>query len=76
MHEVIGWGAILILAGYFLITTKRLASDSRVYQLMNLFGAIGILVNVYIQRAIPVIVFELIWALIALYSLVRSYKRR
>lgn len=77
MHEVIGWGGTaLILSAYFLITTKKISSDSRIYQLMNLFGALGIFVNAYVQRAIPAAALQVIWALIALYGLVKAYMRK
>jgi cell division protein FtsW (lipid II flippase) len=50
--QIIGWiGTCLIVLAYFLISNKKIESVSKIYQLMNLFGAIGVAVNVFYQKA-------------------------
>ncbi len=67
-----GWvGTILIVLAYFLVSRQFLAAKSRVYQLMNLFGAIGVGVNVFNQEAWPALALQIIWAIIAIISLIR-----
>ena len=44
--EVIGWiGATLIVGAYALLSAGKLEGDSRTYHLMNIFGAVGFVVN-------------------------------
>ncbi len=46
IYEIIGWtGTVLILIAYFLVSTKRLSASSKNYQMLNLVGALGIVVN-------------------------------
>jgi hypothetical protein len=70
--EVAGWSAaLLILAGYGLLSTGRLTAGSRHYQLLNLLGAIGFVINSGARGALPSAVLNVIWAGIAIYALCR-----
>ena len=65
--QISGWmGTLLIVAAYFLVSFKKMSTDKRIYQLMNLFGAIGIGINVFYHSAWPAFVMEIVWALIAI----------
>ena len=61
-----------MVSAYFLVSSKKLESHDRRYQLMNLFGAIGLGLNVFHQKAWPALAFEVMWVLIALYALMRK----
>jgi hypothetical protein len=75
--QIIGWiGTFLIVLAYFLVTYNKVSSTGKTYALMNLFGAIGIGINVYFHRAWPAVIMELIWALIAISSLVKIAVKR
>lgn len=68
--ELAGWiGAFLVIAAYFLVSTKKLSPTSTIYQLMNLLGAFGVGVNVLIQKAYPSVAIQIVWGLIALLAL-------
>jgi hypothetical protein len=70
--EIIGWiGATLILAGYGLLTMRRVASDSRAYQRMNLFGAVGLIINGAWNGAFPSVFLNIVWFGLAAYALTR-----
>jgi len=70
--QIIGWiGTFLIVAAYFLVTYKKIDPAGRNYALMNLFGAIGIGINVFYHHAWPAVIMEIIWALIAISALVK-----
>ena len=71
--DLIGWlGASLILVAYYLISSKKTSSDSKAYQMLNLIGAIALIINTYAKGAIPPAVLNLIWAIIALKSLLKK----
>jgi hypothetical protein len=73
--EIIGWlGTILILVAYFLVSIKKIGPTSEKYQLLNLFGAIGVGLNSLVHRALPSVGINLVWILIAIYALIRSCK--
>ncbi len=72
ISNVFGWaGMLLLLASYFLVSCRRIKPESRSYQLMNLFGALGLLFNTYVNRAWPAAFLQFAWALISVYSLIR-----
>lgn len=74
IYSILGWaGTVLIVLAYWLNSTKRLDSTSRTYQLMNLFGAIGVGANVFHAEAWPAVALQVTWGLIALSTL---FKRR
>jgi len=76
IYEIIGWsGTALILAAYLLVSTKKIFPKSKKYQLLNLFGALGIIVNSTVHGAIPSAGLNGVWLLIAAYELLRSIKR-
>ena len=67
-----GWiGTILIVLAYFLISRQYLTGKSKIYQFMNLFGAIGVGINVFHQEAWPALALQVTWAVIAIVSLIR-----
>jgi len=46
IYEIIGWvGTSAILLAYLLVSTEKLSSNSKKYHLLNLFGAVGIIIN-------------------------------
>jgi hypothetical protein len=77
IYEVIGWlGTIAILWAYFLISTRKTTSNSRKYQLLNFFGALGIIINSAVHGAIPSVGLNIAWLLIASYALFRMFSKK
>lgn len=75
--EVIGWiGATLIVGAYALLSAGKLEGDSRTYHLMNIFGAIGFVVNSGWNGALPSAAMNVIWMGIGLYALRQLRQRR
>jgi formate hydrogenlyase subunit 3/multisubunit Na+/H+ antiporter MnhD subunit len=75
--EAIGWlAALLILGAYLLLSLGKVDGRSRLYQWMNIAGAIGMIINSGWNGAIPSAVLNAIWALIGLYALVRIRAQR
>ena len=72
--QIIGWiGAFLVVFAFLLVSNKKVQGDGRVYQLMNLIGAIGVGVNASYQRAWPSTAIQIVWAIIAIFALVKSF---
>ena len=70
--EIVGWaGAALILLGYALVTSGRITPRSLAYQLMNVFGAIGFIINSGWNGAIPSVALNVVWLFIAIFGLLR-----
>jgi hypothetical protein len=68
--EVIGWaGAALILGAYALLSAGRVRAESLTYQLMNILGAAGFVVNSGWNGALPSAAMNLIWIGIGIYAL-------
>lgn len=70
--EIAGWyGTIAIVAAYTLVSFNIVASDSVLYQLLNLTGALGIATIAIVKKVTQSVVLNLFWAVIALLALVR-----
>lgn len=68
--EVMGWvGTACVLVAYFLLTKEKMTSSSRMYQLLNLIGALLIGANSLVNRALPSVGVNVVWSIIALYGL-------
>ena len=73
--QIIGWiGTFLIVLAYFLVSNNKISAKSKNYQLLNLFGAIGVGFNVFYQHAWPAVVLQAIWMIIAIFSLMKIKK--
>lgn len=73
--QTVGWiGTCLIVLAYFLVSTKKVSGDSRLYQALNLFGAIGVGVNVFHQQAWPALALQVVWGIIAIIALLPKKK--
>ncbi|MCB0463066.1 MAG: hypothetical protein R2816_02985 [Flavobacteriaceae bacterium] len=64
-------GVLQILLAYFLNVTKKVSSNSLAFILLNLVGASMACFASVLLNYLPFIILEGIWALIALYSLIK-----
>ena len=69
-------GTGMILAGFALLQAGRLAGTDLGYQLLNLFGALGILVSLLGTFNLSVFVLELAWVAVSAYGIVRSFRAK
>jgi len=75
--EGAGWiGGSLILLSYVLVSTGRLEGRSIPYQLLNLLGSLGFVINAAWHGAIPPMVLNIIWCAIALWTLAFLLRHR
>ena len=71
--EIIGWiGAALILIAYGLLSSGRRTGRSRLYQGMNIVGAVGFVINSGLNHALPSAALNVIWIGIGVYALMRN----
>lgn len=69
--EGIGWcGTGAIMLAYALVSFDVIDSTGVAYQLLNLTGAIGIIILAAARRVTQTVVLNIFWALIALAALV------
>ncbi|MEY4763264.1 MAG: hypothetical protein RLZZ200_3121 [Pseudomonadota bacterium] len=75
--ETVGWlGALLILLAYALLSTGRIEGRSRTYQWLNLFGAVGFIVNSSWNGAWPSAALNVVWLAIGAVTLWRLGRGR
>lgn len=67
-------GTLMVLGAFFLLQAGRLVGTSIVYQLLNLFGASGVLVSLLGAFNPSVFALELTWVLISAYGILRSVR--
>lgn len=73
--QIVGWaGTFLIVFAYFLVSSKKVDSGSKIYQTMNFLGAVGVGVNVLHQQAWPALALQVVWGIIAIIALTRKQK--
>ena len=73
--EIVGWlGMILILVAYWLVSIRKITPTSNIYQFLNLLGAGFVIVNVAFHGALPSVVLNIVWFLIALFGLAKKQK--
>ncbi len=65
-------GVLCILIAYAGATTKKLDATQAPALLLNLTGALLILVSLYFDFNLSAVLMEAAWALVAVYGLVRS----
>ncbi|GAB2521755.1 CBU_0592 family membrane protein [Lysobacter humi (ex Lee et al. 2017)] len=76
-YDIVGLGGtVAILLAYFLLQAGRLRGDGLVYQLLNLFGAAGVLVSLLGTFNLSVFLLELAWVAVSAYGIVRGLRAR
>ncbi|MFY0598856.1 MAG: hypothetical protein JXR03_04235 [Cyclobacteriaceae bacterium] len=75
--DVLGWiGSVEVILAYFLISYKKVDSDSRLYQLLNLTGAIFLIVNTIYYGAYPSTFINIVWVGIAVFALAKMVRSK
>ena len=70
--NTLGWiGSIAVICAYGLISMNKVQSKSGFYQLLNLGGAIGLMLNTSYHGAYPSAFVNSVWLIIAAVALVR-----
>ncbi len=73
--NIVGWfGAGLLLIAYFLLIHKDLTSRSRLYQWMNILGALLLAANNFSINAYPSFFTNALWFIVGLYGMFHAVK--
>ncbi len=72
LAEIVGWyGAVAIVLAYALVSFKVVSPSGYAFQVLNLTGAIGIIIISSIKRVKQSVALNTFWAIIALIALIR-----
>jgi len=74
---VIGWlGAALFISAYFLLSTGYLQAERIPYQLMNVLGAICLVINSWFLSDHPNLVTNGVWMGIGVFAIINIMRKR
>ena len=72
--DVIGWiGSIEVIVAYALNSYQRIKSDSIYFQLLNLTGAVFLIINTIYYHAYPSAFINVVWVIIAFFAIARMF---
>ena len=70
-------GVVFILLAFLLLQAEKLRSNGWIYQLMNVLGAVGIMLSLLFGSFnLAAFLQELAWALIGIYGIIMAQRRR
>jgi len=70
--DIFGWiGSVAVIVAYALISSSKVNSRSRLYQVLNLLGSLCLIVNTAYYHAFPSTVVNFVWLVIAASTLAR-----
>lgn len=73
--EIVGWvGMVLLLANFYMASHHILDDNAYTYHLLNLVGAIGVMINAFHKEVMAVGFIEVAWSAIALVGMYNVYR--
>ncbi len=74
--SIIGWmGALIYLLAYFLLGIHIISAEKSLFHILNALGGFCLVINSIHLKDAPNFVLNLLWAFIALYSIVQLARR-
>lgn len=75
--DVLGWlGGVMIAGGYMLVSVRRIAADSALFQALNAVGAAMLGAACVAQGSLPSAVLNAVWLSVGIRALVSEGVRR
>ncbi|HUH31402.1 MAG TPA: hypothetical protein VLZ55_08590 [Rhodanobacter sp.] len=77
-HDWAGYvGVVLVLLAYLLLQARKLHGNGLTYQLLNLFGAFGVLLSLLFGSFnLSAFAMEAAWLAISMYGIARGWRLR
>jgi hypothetical protein len=77
-HDLAGYvGVVLVLLAYLLLQARKLHGNGLTYQLLNLFGAFGVLLSLLFGSFnLSAFAMEAAWLAISMYGIARGWRLR
>jgi len=69
-------GMIFIVWAYFILQAGKYGINSLYYQLLNLIGAILLIISLFVHFNLGSFLIEVFWIIITLYGMFKLYKER
>ena len=69
-------GVSLIIITYFLLQAGKMKGDDLLYPLINLVGAIMVLISLYRFYNLASVIIEIFWIIISIYGIFKALKKR
>lgn len=77
IYQWIGFfGMIFIVVAYLLLQTSKYTIHSLEYQLLNLVGAILLLISLFVHFNLGSFIIEVFWIIITIYGIITNIKRK
>ncbi len=67
---------LFVVYGYFLLQANRYDHNSLRFQLINLFGAVLLLISLFVHFNLGSFIIEVFWIIITLYGIYKILKKR
>ena len=69
-------GMLCIVLAYFLLQIGKYVVSSLIYQLLNLLGAIALIISLWVHFNLGSFLIEIFWIVITLYGIVTNLLKR
>ena len=77
IFQIIGFiGMIFIVWAYYILQMGKYTHDSLFYQLLNLIGAVLLLISLCVHFNLGSFVIEVFWIIITLYGMYKNKKEK
>jgi hypothetical protein len=75
--NILGWvGSIEVVTAYALNSSQKIKSDSITFQVLNLTGAVFLIINSVYKEAYPFTFINTVWAVIAVGAIVGIIRKK
>ena len=77
IYQWIGFfGMIFIVIAYLFLQTNKYSINSLQYQLLNLIGAILLLISLFVHFNLGSFIIEIFWIIITIYGIIINIKKK
>ncbi len=77
IYQIIGFvGMLFIVYAYLLLQIKKYTITSFKYQILNLVGAILLLISLFVHFNLGSFIIELFWIIITLFGMYKNLKEK